>query len=693
MSFLGGAAKAAGKKAGSAAAKSAAAKTAAGAGKAAATAGKTGAAKVPTKRSPLAGKPAAAISRKPPATTRTRSGAPATRSRGALPGTGTSSPLERLSPGGGEPTEETPSLGGQAKGLAKDVAKEVATSAAVGAATGGGLPGAAVGAAKGLAVGFLKNKLGRTIIFGTAFLTVLLIASIPFFFDMVLISVGSGLKGSDKTSSAEAAVAAGADKDKVQQAAESAKSDGIPWMMTVAYNLRTGKDINPKAVKAALEKVDPTGTKRDLTAGAVYSSSTVQRKIGKSGDSKAAADGVRKTWTAALVATGVDQSTADAVYDSALVFALGQNNGCSPTSNNAGGGSTEGATGQLSALQIANAIAVMGMAKTMFPGDAGIQQRAATIGIQVAIQEHGLLNTINENGDTTYVGMFQQIAAFGTIEQRQDPAYASATFFNSILRNNPTWASMDQPTLTLAMARQQFGTGQPESDYQAYANEVAAHQPQAAALVAQYFATAAPLPQPAIKNPVPIQGVTPGAGGITPAANCTGDPTKVNGTSQQIAQLLVTYEQQKKLTYWTGAPFPIDKQITNVANGTATSQCQLAPEILGLIATAVQTFGTVQINDLNRRCSGEGTNAAFSAHFYGNAVDFGAVAGHTTSGNDAWSIALVKLADTLLPPDSGAGQDQCRAHIGGLKNITRQFFDPCNHQHIDIGIPKKTNAF
>lgn len=567
----------------------------------------------------------------------------------------------------------------------KDLLKSAVTEGVSGAADGasmGALPGAIIGAAAGVIKGSLKTKLGRRIIVVALLVGILgpIISSMTLTFMIAMAS--SAVHGADSSSARTVALKTSGVTDKdVADAVDAGAASGLPWEIILAYKTVKNEDVNAKALKTALRKSDPSDGALDLTAGAVYSSTSSARGIGKSADSKAAAKKVQTAWVTALQTIGLSEPDATTVFQRALIWAMGQENGCgsNATAGNAGG--------QLPALtdeQTTNADGILGMAKTMFPGDAGVQKRAATIAIQVAMVEHGLQSSLNSNGDNTYVGMFQQIAAWGTVAQRQDPAYASATFFNTVLRDNPTWASMDQPTLTLAMAHQQFGTGQPDSDYQSYANKVASNLPQATAIVTSRFANAPALVEPNVVNKVPIVAASSGGAPGGTVTNCSGTPA-IGGTSQQIAQLLVGYTNSGQLTYWAGAPFPIKDQIGNIANGTASSACQLAPSILKLIASAIQTFGSVQINDLNRHCSGETTHADFTPHYTGNAVDFGSVGGHVTTGDDAWSVQLIQLADTVLPVGSGAGQEQCRPYIPGLRHITRQFDDDCSHQHIDIG--------
>ncbi|HWU33075.1 MAG TPA: hypothetical protein VN108_09380, partial [Marmoricola sp.] len=131
------------------------------------------------------------------------------------------------------------------------------------------------------------------------------------------------------------------------------------------------------------------------------------------------------------------------------------------------------------------------------------------------------------------------------------------------------------------------------------------------------------------------------------------------------------------------------QQIINMADGTATADCTIDAHVLQLIVVAVQSFQQVGVSDLNRRCTGTTPGAGTkSAHWRGKAVDFYAINRQSLTGADTLSVQLIHALDPYAPHGSSAGQSDCRARahvsLGLLLNITSDFPDTCNHQHIQV---------
>lgn len=95
--------------------------------------------------------------------------------------------------------------------------------------------------------------------------------------------------------------------------------------------------------------------------------------------------------------------------------------------------------GNLSDAQLQNARVIVAQAKTKF-GDNATGQQAAVIGIMAALQESGLQNL--NYGDRDSLGLFQQRASWGSVDNRENPTWASQQFFNH-LANVTNWQNLD----------------------------------------------------------------------------------------------------------------------------------------------------------------------------------------------------------------------------------------------------------
>jgi len=133
-------------------------------------------------------------------------------------------------------------------------------------------------------------------------------------------------------------------------------------------------------------------------------------------------------------------------------------------------------------------------------------------------------------------------------------------------------------------------------------------------------------------------------------------------------------------------------EIANIANGTATADCGIDVRILQVVTIAVNTFDSVGISDINRKCTGQIEGAGTDSWHYkdggGHAVDFSVLNGQPLTGDDAESRLLLTTLDPLMPAGSRAGQISCRPARLKLVNMTQFVDTPCNHQHIDVGEAK-----
>ncbi|MFJ8896768.1 hypothetical protein ACIRCZ_19455 [Leifsonia sp. NPDC102414] len=130
-------------------------------------------------------------------------------------------------------------------------------------------------------------------------------------------------------------------------------------------------------------------------------------------------------------------------------------------------------------------------------------------------------------------------------------------------------------------------------------------------------------------------------------------------------------------------------EIVDIANGTATSNCNIDVRVLQVITIAVNSFTSVGISDINRLCAGLVEGAGTTSWHYkdggGHAVDFSVLNGHALTGDDSSSRRLLQILDPVMPTGSGAGQIECRSGNPLATQHLHQFEDTCNHQHIDVG--------
>jgi hypothetical protein len=266
-----------------------------------------------------------------------------------------------------------------------------------------------------------------------------------------------------------------------------------------------------------------------------------------------------------------------------------------------------------------------------------------TLALMVAIGESGLRNLDHGDAvDDSTIGVFQQGAGYGTRAERMDPATASGAFYTRML-HVPDWQSA-APTLV-------------------------AHAVQVNADPNHYT----PFWAPAEHVLAALTGARSGT-------------CQVPADARAAAAVLVADIQAGKLTFLEPR---YQRQVIDMANGSATPDCTIDAHVLQLIVVAVQSFQQVGVSDLNRRCTGMTPGAGTaSAHWKGKAVDFYAVNRRSLTGADDFSIQLIRALDPYAPHGSSIGQSDCRTRAGVstglLVNFTSAFPDTCNHQHVQV---------
>jgi hypothetical protein len=161
----------------------------------------------------------------------------------------------------------------------------------------------------------------------------------------------------------------------------------------------------------------------------------------------------------------------------------------------------------------------------------------------------------------------------------------------------------------------------------------------------------------------------------------------VSSTVQTLATKLMGAVAAGRLVGYTPDHIP---EIRYLAEGRAVPNCGIDYRVLQTIDVALNTFGSVGVSDINRRCTGQLVGAGEASSHYadggGHAVDFYLLDGRALTGGDAQSVKLIHALDPIVPSGAGLGQIGCRTSMN-LQNFA-PFPDTCNHLHIDFGNAK-----
>ncbi|MFH8253048.1 hypothetical protein ACH3VR_21960 [Microbacterium sp. B2969] len=298
----------------------------------------------------------------------------------------------------------------------------------------------------------------------------------------------------------------------------------------------------------------------------------------------------------------------------------------------------------------------------------GVSAAGLKIALMTALQESKLRMLANSTvpasldyphegvgSDHDSVNLFQQRAGWGTLADRMDAAYAIRAFFGG-----PKGPNGGSPRGLLDI-----------KGWDTMSPGAAAQAVQVSAFPEAYdqWAGAAET----IINSMSGSIVCDGAG--------------IGADARQLAQGLVTAIDSGRLSVY-GAH---EKQIRDMAAGTATPDCLDDVAVLQIITFALQHFDTVTVSSLNRRCTGETPGAGTrSYHWKGQAVDFSALNGRALNGWDPNSLKLAQLLNPYMPAGlAGIGQSDCRAEHGVSLMLTNfiQFPDDCTHLHVEVRQP------
>ena len=401
---------------------------------------------------------------------------------------------------------------GAAKGAASGASKG-AVAGGVGAAPGAAL-GAALGGAKELAFSVARNGRLRGILAGALVIAVSVPLALGGLQAAMVANALSGISSYNDQAAQQSALTSSVEDVDVVAAMEMQSEFGIPW--TVIASIRQddpeATDEDFVAVAAALEDTDPSRLYRSMDAGGVYSTGDTGRIINEDDTSRAPlAEKVKETYVAALTA-GVllDEPAAEKVYDRALGWWLGQQQGCTTTGSGSGGetGSLTVKGNPMTPEQEAIARTIIGITKTVTASmPAADQVRAAEISMATGIVESVLTNH-DKKVDHTSLGVFQQQDWWGTDEQRTRPDWATARFLKPLL-TLAGWNTMDP------------GTAAQMVQISAFPDEYSKRMDEAKAIVSTFWSTSPALPLPADSDMAGV-GAAHGAPTTTVCMTVTG---------------------------------------------------------------------------------------------------------------------------------------------------------------------------
>jgi murein DD-endopeptidase MepM/ murein hydrolase activator NlpD len=288
-------------------------------------------------------------------------------------------------------TENVTPRGDEAKKAATTIAKSAAKGASV-----GGAHGAVIGAVKGAGVAVIKNKKTRNLILGFLALFVTLIVLIISAGVASVVSVFTTLAVGDEMRTNQVIANDGVADEKLVEAERLAREYSIPKELAIAI-LSGTENFEFTKMADHLNQEDPQRLRRDLRAGAV-STSTSELAIPETGIEAELAENVKELYVASMQAGGLSQRQATNIFAIALHWALGKDldpeqEACfaEVTSGESEGLEVEGQS--FTETQTRNMRVIIGLAKTMFQGDA---EAAATIALIIASADSNFLNLAND---------------------------------------------------------------------------------------------------------------------------------------------------------------------------------------------------------------------------------------------------------------------------------------------------------
>lgn len=159
-------------------------------------------------------------------------------------------------------------------------------------------------------------------------------------------------------------------------------------------------------------------------------------------------------------------------------------------------------------------------------------------------------------------------------------------------------------------------------------------------------------------------------------SSSTSNTTAINGTAQSLASQILA-NPNINLTCYSQS---VKQDVEDASNGQpGTSGKPISAAILSLIAT-VGVGHKVCITAIESGGQGHASN---SAHYTGDAVDFGSLDGTAITGRNAPALTIMRIAEDILPSGSAFGQSQCGA-TPSLPTGWTTFQDTCNHLHVQV---------
>lgn len=184
------------------------------------------------------------------------------------------------------------------------------------------------------------------------------------------------------------------------------------------------------------------------------------------------------------------------------------------------------------------------------------------------------------------------------------------------------------------------------------------------------------------------------------AGSCGVYCENISGDPATLAKQLMGYHDQGKFHANAGGIGNDDiynAEIVPIASGSPYPKCTVDVRSLQTMVIVIKRFGTLTMNDLNRRCDkfphtvtcGDNSSSLHCSD-PAKAMDFGYVGGVKTVGTDSRSHELLDFLDTFMPAGVHALQDVCKdggfrrgwtfTNMSGIPGVT----DYCTHQHVDF---------
>lgn len=169
---------------------------------------------------------------------------------------------------------------------------------------------------------------------------------------------------------------------------------------------------------------------------------------------------------------------------------------------------------------------------------------------------------------------------------------------------------------------------------------------------------------------------SPYQGNTTTATTTGGGGALPTGSAQDLAKQILANPKIDLTSY----KISVKNDVVLTSQGKpGTAGVPVSATILAMILKIGQSH-SVLVTAIESNGAGHSDG---SAHYTGDAVDFGSLDGQNLTGRNTPSITIINGLTSSLPSGSGIGQSQCGSTPPLPAGITT-FEDACNHLHIEI---------